>query len=170
MPTRTRQIENYKHEGTVIRSKEKIILNEEKPTKFFYSLEKQKQRKENITKLKDENDKTFKKSNDILNECTNYYQKLYNKQKTCQKTQKELLKHITPKISKTQNQKLQTKIDISEILQAITEMENRKSPGVDGIPIEFYKEFFDISKKDLQTVFNNVLFKLKEHQKPGIVL
>ena len=28
-------IENYKINGTVIRSKEKIILNEEKPTKFF---------------------------------------------------------------------------------------------------------------------------------------
>ena len=44
-------------------------------------------------------------------------------------------------------------------------MENGKSPGVDGIPIEFYKEFFDILKKDLQTVFNNVLFKLKRTPK-----
>ena len=35
-------IENYKITGTII-SKEKIILNEEKPTKFFYAQEKQKQ-------------------------------------------------------------------------------------------------------------------------------
>ena len=38
-------IENYKTEGTIIRSKEKVILNEEKPTKYFYSQEKQKQKK-----------------------------------------------------------------------------------------------------------------------------
>ena len=30
------EIENYKKRGTVIRSKEKIILNEEKPTKYFF--------------------------------------------------------------------------------------------------------------------------------------
>ena len=44
-------IENYKHEGPIIRSKEKIILNEEKPTKYFYLQEKQKQKKKNITRL-----------------------------------------------------------------------------------------------------------------------
>ena len=37
------EIENHRLTGTIIRSKEKIILNEEKPTKFFYSQEKQKQ-------------------------------------------------------------------------------------------------------------------------------
>ena len=41
-------IENYKTEGTIIRSKEKVILNEEKPTKYFYVQEKQKQTKKNI--------------------------------------------------------------------------------------------------------------------------
>ena len=36
-------IQNYKIRGTIIRTKEKNILNEEKPTKFFYAQEKQKQ-------------------------------------------------------------------------------------------------------------------------------
>ena len=40
--------------GTIIRSKEKVILNEEKPTKYFYTQEKQKQTKKNITTLIDE--------------------------------------------------------------------------------------------------------------------
>ena len=29
-------IENYKTQGTVIRNKEKIVINQEKPNKFFY--------------------------------------------------------------------------------------------------------------------------------------
>ena len=29
------EIKNYKTQGTIIRSKEKIILNEEKPSKYF---------------------------------------------------------------------------------------------------------------------------------------
>ena len=44
-------IDDYKTNGAVIRSKEKIILNEEKPTKYFFLQEKQKQIKKNkITK------------------------------------------------------------------------------------------------------------------------
>ena len=34
------EIENYKKQGTIIRSKEKIILNEKKPTKYFFLQEK----------------------------------------------------------------------------------------------------------------------------------
>ena len=33
-------IEKYKTEGSIIRSKEKIIINEEKPRKYFYQQEK----------------------------------------------------------------------------------------------------------------------------------
>ena len=33
-------------------------------------------------------------------------------------------------------------------------MENGKSPGLDGIPIEFYKELIEIIKKDLQKTYN----------------
>ena len=43
-----------------------------------------------------------------------------------------------------QNQNLIKPIDISEINWAIENMENDKSPGIDGIPIEFYKEFFPL--------------------------
>ena len=45
--------------------------------------------------------------------------------------------------------------------QALLTMENGKSPGIDGMPIEFYKEFFELLKKDLQGIFNNVLFEQK---------
>ena len=40
-------------------------------------------------------------------------------------------------------------------------MENGKSPGIDGIPIEFYKEFIEIIKKVLQKTFNEILFTNK---------
>ena len=36
-------IENYKIQGCIIKSKEKIIINQEKPNTFFYKHETQKQ-------------------------------------------------------------------------------------------------------------------------------
>ena len=60
-----------------------------------------------------------------------------------------------------QNQKLTRQIQIIEIQQALQTMKNGKPPGIDGISIEFYKEVFDLLKKDLQDIFNYVLFEQK---------
>ena len=61
----------------------------------------------------------YKKNTDILNECKKFYQKLYNKQKTCQTTQKQLLQNINSKISNNQNQTRTKEIETSEIKLAI---------------------------------------------------
>ena len=66
-------IENYKITGTIIRSKEKIFLNEQKPTKFFYAQEKQKQIKKPIQKLIDKEENVLQNNEEILNECKNFY-------------------------------------------------------------------------------------------------
>ena len=44
-------------------------------------------------------------------------------------------------------------------------MENRKSPGVDDIPIEFYKEFLETIILDLQKTFHETLFTNKKTPK-----
>ena len=64
-----------------------------------------------------------------------------------------MLQQIQPKVSEMQNQQLTKQIQIIEIHQALQTMENGKSPGLDEIPVEFYKEFFDLLKKDLQDIF-----------------
>ena len=40
-------------------------------------------------------------------------------------------------------------------------MENAKSPGIDGILIEFYNGFTETIKKDLQKAFSEILFTKK---------
>ena len=37
-------------------------------------------------------------------------------------------------------------------------MENDKSPGIDKLPIEFYKSQYEIIKNDLLQIYNSVLF------------
>ena len=44
-------------------------------------------------------------------------------------------------------------------------MKNDKSPGIDGIPIEFYKTFYDKIEKDLVQLYNNILFIEKKSTK-----
>ena len=91
-------------------------------------------------------------NSEILKECKNYFQNLYTKQNTCERTQNLLLQHISneitnEQITNEQNNKLTKQIEITEIKEAIRSMENDKSPGIDGIPIKFYKEFTETIKR-----------------------
>ena len=64
-----------------------------------------------------------------------------------------------------QNEKLIIPISKNELKEAIDQMENDKSPGIDGIPIEFYKIFYDKIEKDLLQIYNNILFTEKKPTK-----
>ena len=75
------------------------------------------------------------------------------------KIQKELLKAMRPKITHQQNQKLTQQITLAELKHAIFQMENTKSPGIDGLPVEFYKTQFELIKHDLLNLFNSILFR-----------
>ena len=97
-------IENYKKQGTVIRSKEMAIINEETPNKFFYQKEQHKQTKKQIKQLQDDQNKMLKTNLEISKECQKFYQTLYEKQNNCEVSQEQLLKNI-PKLVKTDQNK-----------------------------------------------------------------
>ena len=134
------------------------ILNEEKPNKYFYQIEKQKQAKKQIKQLQNEQNNTLTTNVEILKECQKFYQNLYNKQKNSLDTQKELLKNVPKKVEIEHNEKVIKPINKNEIKQTINQMENDKSPGIDGIPIEFYKTFYHTIENDLLQIYNNILF------------
>ena len=78
-------IDNYKISGSIIRSKEKMILEQEKPNKFLFDQEKQKQKQKTIKQLQTtENDKIITLTNDfqILNYCKKVFSLLYTKTQT----------------------------------------------------------------------------------------
>ena len=66
-------LENYKTQGTVIRSKGRFIVTDEKSTKYFYQQEKQKQAKKQIKQLQNGQNKLPTTNSDILKECQNFY-------------------------------------------------------------------------------------------------
>ena len=48
-------------------------------------------------------------------------------------------------------------------------MENNKSPGIDGIPIEFYKEFYQTLENDLLQLYNNIIFIQQKRRNQAII-
>ena len=66
-----------------------------------------------------------------------------------------------PKLNEEQRTSCEGLISKEECKKAIEMFENGKTPGNDGIPIEFYKKLWDISADQLVDVFN-VSFQLEE--------
>ena len=145
---KTQPDENYKNQGTIIGIKEMIIINEEIPNKYFYQKEQQKQAKKQIKQLQYDQNKMPKTNLEILKECQKFYQ-TYKKQKNCEATQNELLNNIPKLVQTDQNRQLTKPINKNELQRAINQMKNEKSPGIDGIPIEFHKTFYKLLENDL---------------------
>ena len=145
----------------MIRSRTKLIENEEKPTKIFYTIEKQNQTKKSITSLKNRNGEVKSEDEKILKIAKEYYTDLYNKAQTNQEEQETLLNKYEKEISNDWHPKLTKTFEVKEIFQALKSMEENKSPGKDGIPMEFYLTFWQILKKDFTQLINYTFFVKK---------
>lgn len=106
-----------------------------------------------------ENNQTTIITNDseILKHCKSFFSKLYTKTQINIEIQNELLKPIQPK--PVQNEKVIQKLSLTKLKTAIFHKENNKSPGIHGIPIEFYKSQYSILKYDLLQLYNSILFQ-----------
>ena len=74
-------------------------------------------------------------------------------------------------LSEDDKQKCEGLITQEEVIQAMKNMVNNKSPGSDGLSVEFYKTFWNIIGKDLIEVYNYSYSngELAESQKLSLV-
>ena len=140
-----RQMAEQKEKGAQIRSKARWIEEGEKLTKYFYNLEKQRQPKNTITELKIEN-KTYTTDMEILTAARGFYQKLYTNEDTDKEGQQWLTDQLEKELDEISKELCVGPLTVKEITTALEKMQNNTTPGPDGIPKEFYIQFWDILK------------------------
>ena len=139
-----------KTESLIFRSKAKWYHLGEKNTSYFLNLEKSKYnaRTCNAILLDDGNIVTNPKN--ILKQQQLFYQRLYQRENT---SPFDLINTSGPKLSEDNKELLDREIALTEYITAVKTMKNGKTPGNDGIPIEFYKIFWaDISDPLIQAI------------------
>ena len=124
--------------GVMFRSKAKWYELGEKSTKYFYSLEKARYNQKTCFKLIDE-DKEITDQTEILELQKSFYQQLYQKDDDVKFTMENTFGIYVPDPQyKSQCEQL----SMTDLGKAIKGMNNCKTPGEDGIPVDFYKVFW----------------------------
>ena len=165
------QINALKTEGYRIRSKAQHIEFNERGSKFFLNLEKRNAVLKNITRLKLENDVEVTESSKILDELSSFYENLYKASIYHEEYKDEFLSDFVPQISPEQKQLCEKEISMQECNEALDKMKLNKSPGTDGITVEFYRFFWnEIRKLVFDSIKNGFKEKtLSSEQKRGLI-
>lgn len=60
-------------------------------------------------------------------------------------------------VSDEANEKLSKALSLDELYKALQDMEAGKAPGIDGLPVDFYKSFWTVLGEDLLMVLSESL-------------
>ena len=121
----------------------------EKSSRYFYSLEKTRYNSKTCHNLIHQGIE-ITSDEQILEIEKNFYQELY-KQDPEVKFQLENTYNV--RVSEQHKLEQNKELELEEIASAIKELSNNKTPGQDGLPIEFYKVFFNKIAQLLHQVY-----------------
>ena len=145
-----------KSRGYQIRSRARWVEFGETSSSFFCNLEKGRQSSNCITSLKDIHGHVKVSDHDILNVAHEFYQDLYTSRQIRDEDVDAYLSNVHAEkiLSDIQKNSCEGEITIEECSLAISKMKINKSPGLDGLCIEFYKKLWPVIGNLLVGVFN----------------
>lgn len=141
--TRLTEIRDEKIEGVLLRSRSRYQDLGEKPTSYFLHLENRNFTSKVINKLVDENGFENTETKNILDCQRNFYINLYDDAILVDDTPIEsILGENKYKLCAHEAEIIEGEITCLELANALKNMKNNKSPGLDGFTTEFFKFFW----------------------------
>ena len=143
-------------EASKVRSRATWLKDGEKPSKFLSSLENKGYIDKTIKRLQKSDGQYISNQEEILNEVQIFYKRLFSPpQNECEPQLKRIMNNLeTAKLSSVEAMGLEHELSVEEISQALKQMKNGKSPGIDGYPAEIFKIFWKKLKFFVPKAYN----------------
>jgi len=142
------RIKRREEEKWRIKSRQIWLESGEKNTSFFHKQATARQVRNTITAIVDNIGTQHVEQAGIKGATTDHFKDLLTETKE-EESYDDLLQHFPSKVTDDLNKNLIAKIKEEEIVEAIWSLQPNKAPGPDGFPICFYRDYWELIKKDL---------------------
>lgn len=143
--------------GAMLRSCATWYECAEKPTKYFFSLEKSQYAKKTISRMRDHNGDIIDDSKHILHFLNRHFTKLFSSIPADVEPDMEYLATLNiPQVSEYDAAWLDAPIQLEEIHLALKAMNLNKCPGTDGLTTEFYLKFWPMIATTMCKLFQTI--------------
>ena len=105
--------------GVIVRSKELWVKQGEKPTKYFFNLEKKRQQKKEMTELISSSGVLLSNSADIENEMNNFYKNLFSEEEVDLEAQDWLLDPLSMSLDEQEQASCEGLLTVEECREAL---------------------------------------------------
>ena len=156
-----KEILTERAKGSVMRARSKFEYSAERPSKYFLNLEKRNFCRKTIYRLELDNGTIISDPKEILQAEKEFYEKLYTS--SIEPDLEYVQNTDVPQISKEMYDLLESDITLDEIEKAVFALPNGKAPSTDGIPIEFYKAFWNKIRYLIKDLFDEISLTSKFH-------
>ena len=132
-----------RQESLRVMAHEEKVEFEESSSAYFFKKMQSKSEKCTIEKLKDDDGNIQTNPKDILDVTHKFYKDLYDKEnsKVDMTVQDKLVNQIDKKLSDESRDSLEAELTLKELETALKKSSKNKTPGSDGIPVEFYQKY-----------------------------
>ena len=144
-------------EGAKIHARAKWVEQGEKPTRYFFRLERARADKNSFESLYDVNGVEKSVPAELETILADFYTCLYSKDNVDLQVQQKLIDDLHRFLCSLERDACERPLYTSELLTAARGLQTGKSPGSDGLPVEFYLTFWDILAEPLLSVLNEAL-------------
>eukprot|EP00253_Pinus_taeda_P028479 PITA_28479 len=143
-----------------IKSRQLWLKEGDKNTAYFHKQATAKRTRNSVNAIIDSEGNKHNNQEDIKKAASSHFRNLLTKSQE-EENYSDLLQYLPKGITQEINDALNREIEEEEIRKAIRTLQLDKSPGPDGFPISFYREYWQLIKKDLAKMLRGVQRKGK---------
>ena len=152
--TELKELLRQKASGSWLRANVQWAEEGEAPTAYFYNLERKRGQQRLFAAIKTLSGRVVRSVLLIARAWVSFYVALFTAQSLDSGQQDFFLNQLTQLLTPAERRLCEGELTLTECKAAVNGMAKGKTPGLDGLPAEFYQRFWPVLGEDLVDVLN----------------